>query len=184
MVRCGVAEIVLVSADFEIGEEGVVARAPVDRRGNGSRGVESADVVRQHFADPRPVGSSRSRDLVADAPHHHRWMVAIAQHHGVDVALPPLVEEDAVIVSVFALRPAIERFVHDQHAQPVAGVEDIRGGRVVRGADGVEPGRLEHFDAPLLRAVEGRRPQGAVVVMHAPAAQLHRSPVDLEAVFR
>ena len=80
--------------------------------------------------------------------------------------------------------PGVKGFVDHQHAQAVAGIQQGRGGRVVRGADGVVPGGFEQLDLALLGAVVAGRAQRAVVVVDAAALQLQRHAVQAQAVFR
>ena len=107
-------------------------------------------------------------------------MIAVTQHHGVGVALPPVLERHAVVVGILPLRPAVEGLVHHQHAQPVADVQERRRRRIVRGSDGIETGSLQDLHPPFLRPVEGRRSQRTVVVMHAAAGHLHHLAVQQE----
>ena len=55
-------------------------------------------------------------DLVADAPAEDAGVQAVTKHHRVDVALPPLVYQQMVVVGVFLLTPAVERFVDNQQS--------------------------------------------------------------------
>ncbi len=109
-------------------------------------------------------------------------MVAVAQQHRVQVALPPFVEVTGVIVAVLATLPAVESLVHDQHAQLVAGVEERLGGRVVGTADGIETGRLGQADAPVFGVVVGCGAERAVVVVHARSLEFHRLAVEFESL--
>ena len=148
------------------------------RLGHRARGIKPPDVVGR-LGDLDALGVGALGDFVADAPEDHAGMVAVAQDHGVQIALPPVLEEPVVVVGVLALLPAVEGFVHDQHAQPVAGVEEGRRGRIVAGADGIEAAGLQQLDAALLGAVNGRRAQRPVVVVHAAAlAQLSGWPLS------
>ena len=49
-------------------------------------------------------------------------MQTVAAHHGIDIALPPLVEESGVVVDVLVLMfaPAVENLVDDQQSHLVA----------------------------------------------------------------
>ena len=62
-------------------------------------------------------------------------------------------------------------FIHDQHPQPVAGLEQFRRGRVVRGADGVATHLLEFRDAEILQGIRQRRADARVVLVIAGALE-------------
>ena len=109
------------------------------------------------------------------------WLKSLA-HHRLDVALPPFREGQGVVEGALALGPHVEGLVHDQHAEPVAGVQHGRAERVVGAADRVEPGVLEQLDAALLGAGDRRRAEDAVVVVDARAAQLDGLAVDPQPV--
>ena len=111
-------------------------------------------------------------------------MVAVAQQHGVQIPLPPFIEEQVVIKGALALPPAIEGLVDHIQAQGVARFQQRRGRRVVRGADGVEARFLELKNAPALRVGPGARAQRAVVVVYAAAAQLYARTVHQQPLLR
>jgi hypothetical protein len=113
-----------------------------------------------------------TRNFVADAPHQHGGMIAIALHHGVEVALPPVLENDVVIVGILAIDPAIEGFIQYQHAQSVTGIEQGGRGWIVRRPQGSETGSLEQLDLAFLGPVERTRAEDPVVVVNAAAGQL------------
>ena len=80
--------------------------------------------------------------------------------------------------------PHVERLVHHEHAQPVAGLEHRDRQRVVRRPDGVETGGPEQLDPALLRPADRRGSEGPVVVVQARAAEQHRLAVDPQALAR
>ncbi len=108
-------------------------------------------------------------------------MVAVLADHGVDVGLPPLREDAGVVVPHLRVDPHVERLVHDDHAETVTRVEERFAGRMVRAADGVEPGRFQNFDAALVGAFDCRRPDHTIVVMDARPAEVHDLTVDPQA---
>ena len=65
------------------------------------------------------------------------------------------VTADLVVPLAEILLVAAEQtaLVHDQHAEPVAGVEQFRRGRIMRGANGVAAERLQLGDAERLERV-------------------------------
>ena len=81
-------------------------------------------------------------------------MIAVAA----DLVVPLL-----QIRRIAAQQPA---FVHHQHAEPVAGIEQFRRGRIVRGADGVAAEFLQFLDAEILQRIrQGRADAGMVLVI-------------------
>ena len=136
--------------------------------------VELADAIGEATSE---VGAHRVAgvgDLVADGVEDDAGVVAVLADHGVDVGLPPLGEDAGVVVAHLRVVPHVERFVHHEHPDPVARVEERLARRVVGAADGVEPRRLEDLDPALVGAFHRRRADHAVVVMDARAAEVHR----------
>jgi len=111
-------------------------------------------------------------------------VVSVAQDHAVEIALPPIVEHDVIVVGGAPLAPVVEGLIYHQHAEPVAGVQECRGGRIVGTSDGVEAARLEHLDLAFLCPVDGHGSQRAAVVMHAAAAHGERFAVEQESLRR
>lgn len=179
-------EIIVVAADIESCVEAVGGRLvgdQIESGSDGARGIEGTQVICE---DPGFLCTQRFAafgDFVADAPHHDRWVIAVAQDHGIDVPLPPIVKDDVVIFRVLALRPAIKGFVEHHHAEPVAGGQECRRGRIVGGANAGESGFFEDLDAALLGAIEGGGAQRSVVVVNAPPGQLDGFPVEQESFF-
>ena len=66
-------------------------------------------------------------------------------------------------------------------AETVTRVEERFAGRMVRAADGVEPGRFQNFDAAFVGAFDCRRPDHTIVVMDARPAEVHDLTVDPQA---
>ena len=85
-----------------------------------------------------------------DGPEHDARVVLGSADHGGQVAPPPRVEVHVVVVRVLAVLEAIESLVHDEHAQPIAGVEEGRRDGVVARADRVVAEVLQVLDAALL----------------------------------
>ena len=123
-------------------------------------------------------------NFIARAPHHHRGMIPVAEDHARDVPLPPFVEMDVVGVALLDLghAPFVEGLVHDQESQLVAEVEELRGGRIVAGADGVAAHRAERFQAALPDPLGHGRAHATAVVMQADAVELHVLAVDQAAL--
>ena len=160
----------------EVGEQlGTAHHDSADRLGDEARVVE-----RTHLVGERPSHLvSRRRgsvgDLVADRVEDDTRMVDVVAHHRLDVGLPPLGEPQPVVVAGLGLVPHVERLVHDDHPEPVAGVEHRVAHRVVGAADRVEAGGLEQLDPTLVGTIDRRRTERAVVVVDARAAEIDRA---------
>ena len=81
-------------------------------------------------------------------------MIAVTQNHRIQVALPPVVEVFAIVVGVLRHLPAVKGLVEHQHAQPVAGIQKRRRGRIMAGADGVIAAGFQQRDPALLGGVK------------------------------
>ena len=110
-------------------------------------------------------------------------MVAVAQHHGVDILAVARVDHGRVVVGCLRLSPAVEGLIDHQHADRVAGIEESPCRGVVRGADQVKAGRLHLPHLADLCGIEGHRPQHTVVVMHAGTVDQHLPAVEHKAIF-
>src|SRR5512140_1500065 len=88
-------EVIVVSADVQNREHRSLVRT-----GSGARhclrqrpaAVERAYLRRQFLRDRAASVDEYLGNLVADTPENDRRMVAIAEHHGRDVPLPPFIE--------------------------------------------------------------------------------------------
>ena len=110
-------------------------------------------------------------------------MVAVADDHAGEVALPPVFEVEVVVVRVLvAGLPAVEGLVDHEHALAVASVEKRGRRRIMAGANGVVAVGLEDLDAALFGARDAGGAERAVVMMHAAAAQLVGLAIDAQAV--
>ena len=143
--------------------------------------VQAPDCLRQACRqDVSAVHAAALRNLVARGPDHHAGMAAVPAHKRGQVLLPVRREKLAVIPAALGGSPGVKGFVKNVHPQPVAGFDQRRGRRIVRGPDGVEPGFLQLPDLSFLRRVDGYRAQQPVVMVDAAALQLDRFPVDLQ----
>lgn len=131
------------------------------------------DLVTQLPGDNVPALFDALGNLVADAPQDDARVIAIAQDHRVQIALPPIIEVFAVVLRILAFFPAVKGLVQHQHAQPVAGIQKNGGGGIVAGADRVVAIRFHELNSAFFGAVNRRRAERAVVMMYAAAAQLH-----------
>ena len=82
-------------------------------------------------------------------------MGTVPPYKGRQVLFPAVREELAVIASALRDSPGVKRFVKHIHAQPVAGFNQRRGGRVMSGTDGVEAHFLQLPNLPGFRFIEG-----------------------------
>ena len=96
------------------------------------------------------------------------------------------VAADLVVPLAQILRVAAEQaaLVHDQHAEPVAGVEQFRRGRIVRGADGVAAEFLQFRHAEILQRIRQRRADAGHVLVIAGAVKFVMLAVQQKAVGR
>ena len=145
------------------------------------RGVEFARAVGDPLVHRDAARSRGLGDLVADRVHDHRRVVEPVGDEGLEVALPPLGEVEAVVVADLGAEPGVGQLVHDEHPVPVARAQQGAGCRVVGAADRVVAALLEDADAAVVRGVEGVRADDAVVVVDAGAAELDRRAVDAQA---
>ena len=98
-----------------------------------------------------------------DRPKHDARVVLRSADHGGQIAPPPLIKVHVVVVGVLPVLEAIERLVHDEHAQPVAGVEEGRRDGVVARADRIVAEVLQVLDAALLSAGDRGGAQRTIV---------------------
>ena len=96
-------------------------------------------------------------------------MVAVLDHHRVDVGAPPVGERVRVVVVRLGLGPHVEGLVHDEHADAVARGEHLPAHGVVRAAQRVEAGVLQLLDVPFVGSGDRRASEHAVVVVDARA---------------
>ena len=75
-------------------------------------------------------------------------------------------------------------FVHDQHAEAVAGIEQFRRGRIVRHAIRVAAELLQFLNAKFLQCVGNGRANASVILMVASAVKLVMPAVQQKAVRR
>ena len=108
-------------------------------------------------------------------------MIAVAADGVARVDLRPLVEEQMVVVWILLNGPAIEQFVHHEKSHAVAQIEELGGGRIVRGADGVDADLLERFEPPFPDAERHGRAEGAAIVVETDALDFEILSVEPEA---
>ena len=97
-----------------------------DGRGDFASRVELVSEGGESLADLNAARFGAFVNFVADAPEEDAWMIAVAQNHAFKIALPPLLEVEVIILRIFVAGfPAIKSFVDDEHAEAIAGVEEI-----------------------------------------------------------
>lgn len=183
-------DMVVVAGEVEEGEEFVAifpffAGFPgsIDGGGDGSGGIEGADFGGERLADLLAGLEEAFVHFVADAPDDDGGVVEVAGDHRFGIDEGPVLEFEVVVVGGFGGLPVVEDFIHDEHAEAIAGVEEGGRGGIVGGAEGVEAGVFEDFDAAEFGAVEGGGAEWAVVMMEAAAVEFDGLAVDLEAIF-
>ena len=165
--------MIIPAAHFDDGVD--AAEHVVFRRGvgDGTHRVELLDVILHRARD---VGRLRRvlhhELLVGDAPDRDARMIAVAA----DLVVPLF-----HVLRIAAHQPAL---VHDQHAEPVADIEQFRRGRIVRGADGVAAELLQFLHAEFLQRIRDGRADAGVVLVIAGAVNLVMLAVQQKAVRR
>ncbi len=111
-------------------------------------------------------------------------MIAITQHHRVDIPLPPIVEEARIVVLRFALCPDIEWLVEHEQTESITSIKKCRGRRIMCRADGIEARCLQQLNPSLLGPIEGRGAKRPIVVMNTAASELDGCAVQAADLFR
>ncbi len=108
-------------------------------------------------------------------------MVAVAQHHGMDIIVEAGVDDSRIVVRILLCAPAVEGFVDNEHADGIAGIEEGTGRGIVRGADEVETCLLHLAYLADFSIVESPCAQYTIIMMYAGAIDEHRLAVKNEA---
>ena len=133
---------------------GDAAPAAADRRGDEARRIEALRKILHGGGDPGPLDIALNPPLlVADRPDDDRGMVAIAADHRFELA---------EVIRVDAHQAVL---VDDEHAETVAGIEQLRRRRIVGGAVGVAAHRLQLPDAKILQRIGQRRAHAGMVLV-------------------
>ena len=111
-------------------------------------------------------------------------MISIAEHHRVDIALPPLFEIPVIVFRILGSFPHVERLIDYHHAETVARGQERGRRRIVAATDGVKTIRLHQFDPALFGPINRNRTQHSVVMVQATALQLERLAVDAKTLHR
>ena len=140
------------------------------------------------------------KNLIAQAVHDDSGGIPVLANHGLDVELRPghvgLAAENLVVgadgavepcrivvhIAVLGLNPGIKCLVNEHHPLPVGNFHQGRGCRVVGDTDGIDAHVLQNLHLPLDGPVPGLGAQGALVMVHTHALELHGHAVELKAV--
>ena len=141
--------------------------------GDGARRVELLHQFLHRGGDAAAGRYALHREfLVPQRPDRHARVVAVAEHQ----LLEPLQMQ-----GIAAHHPVL---VHDQHAKMVAGLEQLRGRRVVGGAIGVRAHFLQLGDAEILQPVGQRRAHAGVILVIACSLEEVGLAVEEETLLR
>ena len=111
-------------------------------------------------------------------------MVEVFPDHQAHIGLPPLFKVHCVVQIILGACPHVGKLVHHIHAELIAGIQQHRGRRVVRDADGIESGLFQQSDLTELCVPIGRSAEDAAVVVDAGAAELDALPVHAQTSHR
>ena len=115
----------------EAGVEPTAIHGAADRTGR----VVLMDYLHHGGEEARPFRRALQPFLVAHGPHDDAGMIAIPQDHARQVAQVRIRRSRGGVVAVGVAQMPV--FVHHQHAQLVAGVQQFGVGRIVRHAPGI-----------------------------------------------
>ena len=111
-------------------------------------------------------------------------MVVVLCHHAVTQLLPTERKQRREILHRFSNAPNICKLVHHHHAKPVAGVQKGLAARIVGASHCVETCLFQQLHPALLRPVDGRGAQDAIVVVDASPPKLHCFSIDAQPMAR
>jgi hypothetical protein len=111
-------------------------------------------------------------------------MVAITKDHGVEVALPPILEVKVIIHGILPLGPAIEHLIHHEQAKPVASIKQGRRGRIVCHPKGVESRCLQQLDFSFFGAIKGGDTKNPIVAVNAASLQFISFAIERQPLSR
>ena len=154
------------------------------RHGDGSGRIEASDAIDQLPGSGDPGRIRTLWNFIANAPEDDAGMISIAEHHRVDIALPPLFEIPVIVFRILGSFPHVERLIDHQHTEPVASVQKGRRRRIVAATNRVKTIRLHQFDAAFFGAINSNRTQDSVVMVQATAPQLERLAIDAKTLCR
>ena len=151
---------------------GLAGRPGVHRHRAEPRRIQLVDQILHGFKIPGAGAAALGVFLVGQRPDENARMIPVATD---------LLFEIRQIFRV-AAEPAV--FVHDQHSQTVAGIEQFRRRLVVRGADGVAAHFFQRGDTEILQRIGQRGADARRILMVAGALDGIRFSVQQKSVGR
>ncbi len=148
--------------------------------GHRARCVQSLHAVHQHPQNAQHGILSLVLHLVADAPEDDGGTVPVPLHHAINILFPVLLEKAPVMPA----GPLVKAFLIDIKAELITQIQEFRCVDVVCRADGIHADFLEPQEPcphHLLANGDAHRP---CILVQADAVQLHRLPVDPQALLR
>ncbi len=163
--------------------EDVVLDGLEDGHGDGAGGIELMGEV-THVGELFFALSAGEVvvDFISERPDDHAGMVAVAAESISEVGAPPVTEVGAVVlILILADGPDFDEFLHHEHALAVADVEEMGGGGIVGGADGVDAEGFEDGDAAFPDAVGNGDAEGTAFAVEGGAEEFEVFAVEPEA---
>ena len=111
-------------------------------------------------------------------------MVAVATVFRPQILFMPIVPQLVVCVGGFTQRPTVEGFIHNQHSEAVAHIQQFGRGRIMASANGIAAHPLQEFHLPLQSPGVDCRAQRAQIMVIADALQRHAFAVQKKTIIR
>src|SRR4051812_27361179 len=107
-------------------------------------------------------------------------MVAVAPNRIAGISLPRLrkIRVEAFLRAWLSDRPRIKKFVHHEEAHPVAEIQKLRRGGVVRRANGVHAELSQPLQSTLPNREGHRDADGTTILMECDAFEFKVFPVE------
>ena len=150
--------------------------------GNRTRGVILANRFNHSREESRAFHRTLQPFFVAHGPHDNAGVITIALHHFRQIGWIGILRPGNRVVEVSVSQMPV--FVHDEHSQFVAGVEQRRVGGIVRHAPRIATHGLELLDAPVIERVRDGDTNPRKILMNTHALKLHWLTVEEEALVR
>ena len=147
-----------------------------------TRGVETVTDVLQVSGYLPTLLAPLLRNLIADAPHHDRRMIAVAEDQILDIPVVPLLEEPCISILAFRINPHIKAFGHDHHSHRVAYLHLPCRRHIMSRTDGVASHVLHYAQLSYERSLVDRCAQRSKVVVQAHPFYFTGHPIELEPI--
>ena len=116
-----------------------------------TRSVEAMNEVLQFAGVVKAYCGALLWNLIANAPHHDGWVVAVYEYKVGDVTMPPritlwcllLCEKAGIAIFTFSSHPHIKRLCHYHHAHLITNIHLPRCWHIVRGSYSIAAHILE-----------------------------------------